>query len=313
MVTTMKAVRIHSYGESDVLLYEDAPLPRPNAGEMLIRVYATTVNPLDWKVRAGYMRSMMDFPMPITLGCDLAGIVESVGTGVTDFRVGDAIYGMPQAEIGMYAEYAVVRESDVAAKPRSLDFIEAASVPVAALTAWQSLFEAGSLTPAQTVLIHGAAGGVGSMAVQLAKTKGSRVIGTASASNHKFVRDLGADEVINYKTTRFEDVIKDVDLVLDLIGGETRKRSWQVIKKGGTLVSTVPPFPSDEDGANYGVNGKGIGVQPSAEQLRMIATLIDTGKLKPLVDRVLPLSEVRQAHDLSQSGHVRGKIALQVR
>ncbi|MBD2435906.1 NADP-dependent oxidoreductase [Nostoc sp. FACHB-110] len=309
----MKAARIHSYGESDVLVYEDAPRPNPNAGELLVRVYATTVNPIDWKLRAGYMRSFMDFPMPITLGCDLAGIVESVGTGVTKFKVGDAIYGMPQAEIGMYAEYAVVSESDVAAKPNSLDFIAAASVPVAALTAWQSLFEVGNLAPGQTVLIHGAAGGVGSMAVQLAKTKGSQVIGTASANNHEFLRGLGADEVIDYKTTRFEDVVKDVDIVLDLIGGETRERSWQVIKKGGSLVSTVPPFPSDKDGANYSVYGKGIAVQPNAEQLKAIATLIDTGKLKPLVDKVLPLSQVRQAHELSQSGHVRGKIALQVR
>jgi NADPH:quinone reductase-like Zn-dependent oxidoreductase len=309
---TMKAVRIHQYGGPDVLRYEDAPRPNPGSGEVLIRVHAAGVNPVDWKVREGHLRQMIRYSLPFIPGWDFSGVVVAASPGLARLKVGDEVYSRPDiARNGAYAEYVVVRESEVALKPKSLDHIHAAAIPLAALTAWQALFDAAGLAAGQTVLIHGAAGGVGSFAVQLAKWKGARVIGTASQRNHEFLRALGADQTIDYNTTRFEDVVRDVHVVLDMIAGETQERSWKVLKKGGILVSILNP-PSQEKAAAHGVRQAHTFVQPNVTQLVEIANLVDSGKLKPVVETVLPLAEARRAHELSQTGHTRGKIVLAV-
>lgn len=311
-MATMKAVRIHSYGGSDVLVYEDAPRPSIADDEILVRVHAAAINPVDWKIREGYLKQMLDHQLPVILGWDVSGIVEEVGSHVKDFQVGDAVYSRPDlTRNGAYAQYIAIRAAEVAAKPQSIDYIAAASVPLAGLTAWQALFDQANLSAGQTVLIHAAAGGVGTFAVQFAKWKGAHVIGTASSHNQDFLRELGIDQVIDYQQTRFEDVVKDVDVVFDTIGGEVQEHSWQVLKKGGILVSIVSP-PSKETAAKYGVTEKYFFLQPNAAQLTEIAGLIDAGYVKTIVETVLPLNQVQQAHELSQSGHTRGKIVLQV-
>jgi NADPH:quinone reductase-like Zn-dependent oxidoreductase len=308
----VKAVRIHTYGGPEVLKYEEVPRPQAAAGEVLIRVHAAGVNPVDWKIREGYLKKFLPHTLPLILGWDVSGVVEAAGPGVTRLNVSDEVYSRPDiSRDGAYAEYIVVRESEVALKPWSLDHIHAAAIPLAALTAWQTLFDAAQLEAGQTVLIHAAAGGVGSFAVQLAKWKGARVIGTASERHLEFVRQLGADEAIDYQTTRFEDVVCGVDVVLDSIGGDTQKRSWQVLKKGGILVSIVEQ-PSVEEAAVRGVRQSYVFIHPDATQLAELAKLADLGKLKAVVQTVLPLSEARRAHELSQAGHVRGKIVLKV-
>jgi NADPH:quinone reductase-like Zn-dependent oxidoreductase len=309
---TMQAVRIHTYGGPEVLKYEEAPLPKPGPGEALVRVHAAGVNPVDWKIREGYFKGRVNHSLPLILGWDLSGVVEATGSGVEGLKKDDEVYSRPDiARDGAYAEYIVVRETEVALKPKSIDHVPAAAIPLAALTAWQSLFDSADLSAGQKVLIHAAAGGVGSFAVQLAKWKGAYVIGTASNRNQDLVRKLGADETLDYQTTRFEDVVHDVDVVFDTIGGDTQKRSWKVLKKGGILVSIVGP-PSAEEATAHGVRQTSVFVQPSAAQLTELAKLVESGKLRPIVETVLPLSEARHAHELSQTGHTRGKIVLRV-
>jgi len=312
-MATMKAVRIHEYGGPEVLRYEDAPRPEPGPGEVLIRVHAASVNPVDWKVRAGYAKNMLKYKMPFIPGWDVSGVVETVGSGVSRLKVGDEVYSRPDiSRDGTYAEYVVVKESEIALKPKSIDHVHASSIPLAALTAWQALFDGAKLSAGQTVLIHGAAGGVGTFAVQFAKMKGARVIATASKRNHDFLRSLGADELIDYNTTKFEDVVHDVDVVLDTITGETADRSYGVIKKGGVYVSILAP-PSQEKAAAHGVRTHHTFVQPNVEQLNEIAKLVDSGKLKLTIEKVFPLAEARAAQELNAQGHTRGKIVLAVR
>jgi NADPH:quinone reductase-like Zn-dependent oxidoreductase len=308
----MKAVRIHSFGGPEVLSYEETPRPQVNPDDVLIKVHAAAINPVDWKIREGYLRGFIDYELPVTLGWDVSGVVEEVGGAVTDLRVGDEVYSRPDiTRDGAYAEYIAVRASEAAPKPRSLDHVQAASVPLAALTAWAALFDTADLQPDQTVLIHAAAGGVGSFAVQLAKWKGARVIGTASAANHGLLRELGADELIDYTAARFEEVARGVDVVLDTIGGDTLERSWGVLRPGGVLVSVVAQ-PDEATAAQHGVRGASIFIQPDKSRLVKLAELIDAGHVRPEVSAVLPLAEARQAQELSQSGHVRGKIVLRV-
>jgi NADPH:quinone reductase-like Zn-dependent oxidoreductase len=308
----MKAVRIHSFGGPEVLSYEETPRPQVNPDDVLIKVHAAAINPVDWKIREGYLRGFIDYELPVTLGWDVSGVVEEVGGAVTDLRVGDEVYLRPDiTRDGAYAEYIAVRASEAAPKPRSLDHVQAASVPLAALTAWAALFDTADLQPGQTVLIHAAAGGVGSFAVQLAKWKGARVIGTASAANHGLLRELGADELIDYTAARFEEVARGVDVVLDTIGGDTLERSWGVLRPGGVLVSVVAQ-PDEATAAQHGVRGASIFIQPDKSRLVKLAELIDAGHVRPEVSAVLPLAEARQAQELSQSGHVRGKIVLRV-
>jgi NADPH:quinone reductase-like Zn-dependent oxidoreductase len=309
---TMQAVRLHSYGGSEVLVLEEIPRPHAGAGEVLIRVHAAGVNPLDWKVRAGHVKEWLKHRLPLIPGWDISGVVEAVAPDVTAFKIGDAVYGMLDfLRNGAYAEYVAARTLNLGFKPNSIDHIQAGAVPLASLTAWQSLFEVAGLKSGQTVLIHAAAGGVGHFAVQFAKWKEARVIGTASAGNESFLRELGADEVIDYRTTKFEEAVHDVDVVLDTIGGDTQQRSWQVLKKGGILVATLG-ISSPEAAHQHGVRGEGVMVHPDVAELAQIAALIDAGNLKPAVTTILPLAEAARAHELSQTGHVKGKIVLQV-
>lgn len=309
----MKAVRIHNYGGLEALQYEDAPKPKPAPGEVLIRVHAAGVNPADWKVREGHLKQLVQNKFPLILGWELSGLVEEVGPGVSQFKKDDEVFSKPDtSRDGAYAEYIVVRESEVALKPKSLHHVYAAAVPLAGLTAWQALLDVAQLKPGQRMLIHGGSGGVGHFAVQLARWKGAYVVATASTKNQELLCRLGAHETIDYTKQRFEDVADKIDIVLDTIGGDTQERSWKVLKKGGLLASIVQP-PDAEKAREFGVRGEFVRSQPNAEELAEIAALIDAGSLKVVLDRILPLSEARRAHKLSQGGHSRGKIVLRVK
>ena len=309
---TMRAVCIYGYGGPDVLVYKDAPCPRARDGEVLIRVHAAGINPVDWKVRAGHLNDMIPNTFPLVLGWDVSGVVESIGRGVSRFAAGDEVFAHPDiSRDGAYAEYIVVAESEVARKPKSIDHVHAAALPYAGLTAWQSLFDTAGLAAGQRVLIHGAAGGVGHLAVQLAKWKGAHVIGTASARNHDFLRKLGVDQVIDYPTQRFEEAVQPVDVVLDTMGGDTQERSWEVLKQGGILVSIASP-PSAETAAEYGVRQALVMVRSDAAQLAGIAKLVEAEKFKAIVETILPLSDATRGQELSERGHTRGKIVLRV-
>jgi NADPH:quinone reductase-like Zn-dependent oxidoreductase len=308
----MKAVCIYSYGGPGVLVYEDAPRPLPGDGEVLVRVHAAGVNPVDWKIREGHLKEMLHHTLPLVLGWDVSGVVEALGANTPRLSVGDEVFSRPDiSRDGAYAEFIVIRESEVALKPKSLDHIHAAALPLAGLTAWQTLFDAGGLSAGQRVLIHAAAGGVGSLAVQLAKWKGAHVIGTASEHNHEFLRKLGVDQVVDYNTERFEEVVQPVDVILDTMGGNTQERSWKVLNPGGILVSVVSP-PSADVAAAHGVRQAFVFIKPSAAQLAEIARLADAEKLKAIVETILPLSDATRAQELSQRGHTRGKIVLRV-
>jgi NADPH:quinone reductase-like Zn-dependent oxidoreductase len=309
---TMKAVSIYSYGGPEVLVYEDAPRPRARAGEVQIRVHAAGVNPVDWRIREGHLKDLIHHSFPLIMGWDVSGVVETLGFGVSRLKVGDEVYSRPDIlRDGAFAEYIVVKESEVALKPTALDHIHAAAIPLAGLTAWQALFNTACLSSGQRVLIHAAAGGVGTFATQLAKWKGAYVIGTASARNHDFLHRLGADEIIDYQAVRFEEAVREVDVVFDTLGGETQERSWKVLKRGGILVSIVGS-PSPELAAAHSVRQAFVFVQPNATQLEEMAKLAESGKLKSVVETVLPLADARRAQELSQSGHTRGKIVLKV-
>jgi NADPH:quinone reductase-like Zn-dependent oxidoreductase len=309
----MKAIRIHNHGGPEVLQYEEVPRPRLRSGEVLVRVHAAGVNPLDCKVRAGSLNGFIQPKLPLIPGWDLSGVVEEVGPGASQFKKGDEVFAMADpTRDGAYADYIAIREAAVALKPKSLHHVRAAAVPLSVLAAWQSLFDLGRLQRGQRILIQGGSGGVGHFAVQLAKWKGAHVLATASKKNQELLRKLGADETIDYTTQTFEDVARNIDIVIDTVGGETQERLWLVLKKGGALISLVQP-PSGEKANQFGVRGMMCSVQPGGAQLSKIAKLIDSGKLKPTIDRILPLSEARRAHELSQNGHVCGKIVLRVK
>ncbi len=311
-MSTMKAVRIHTYGGSDVLIYEDAPRPDPGAGEVLIRVHATSVNPFDCAVRAGYMSGYFQYTLPLILGTDVSGVVEAVGHGVTNVSPGDEVYTRVGVfRDGAYAEYALAFAADVVAKPPALDHIHAAALPHATLTAWQALFESAQLSAGQTVLIHGAAGGVGHIAVQLAHWRGAKVIGTASM-NLDLLRKLQVEEAIDYTATPFESVVYGVDVVLDTIGGDVQQRSYATLKPGGMLISTIQP-PSEELAQTHGVRVGMVGTMPPVgPTLTTVAGLVASEQIKPVVSTVLSLAEIRKAHEMIEGKHARGKIVLQV-
>lgn len=303
----MKAVCIHSFGGPEVLMDERVARPQPAAKEVMVRVKAAGVNPVDWKIREG---NMGNCPFPCLMGIDFSGTIEAIGPQVENFQVGDDVFGRVANESGSYAEFAVAPVDQIAMKPAAIDHVHAAAIPVAALTAWQALFDVGQLKPDQNVLIHAAAGGVGSFAVQFAKWKKAYVIGTASAGNSDFVHALGADEVIDYHSAKFEEEVSDADLVLDTIGGETQERSWGVLKPGGMLVSIVGPV--EEPAAARNVRATFMISKPRGDQLARIAELVADGRVKVFVEKTLPLAEARQAQILSQRGHTRGKIVLLV-
>jgi NADPH:quinone reductase-like Zn-dependent oxidoreductase len=306
----MKAVVAHEYGPPEVLKFEDVPRPEPKDDEALVRVIASAVNPSDPLTLSGKYAREWGTRLPLIPGYDIAGIVEKTGAQVTMLKKGDAVYGYPTFG-GGWAEYVTVREWEVAAKPKSLTFAEAAAVPMCALTAWQALVSVAHLQPGQTVLIHGGSGGVGSFAIQIAKARGARVIATASTANQDLLKQLGADVAIDYSRTKFEDVVKDVDAVLDPIGRETLARSYGVVKKGGIVLDLVGrPDPTELD--KHGIRGAAIWVRPDAKDLSEIAHLIDASKIKPIVTQVLPLSEAIAAQRQAETHHTRGKVVLRI-
>jgi len=307
----MKAVEIHQTGGPEELKYEDAPKPKINPDDVLVRVYASGVNPVDWKMRkGGHGGGKGSFPR--ILGWDFSGVIEQTGTRVKDWKAGDEVYGRPDLHRnGTYAEYVAVRANEISRKPASIDHKAASGVALAGLTAWQGLFQHGGLRPGQRVLIHGASGGVGVFAVQFAKWKEAYVIGTTSGKNVAFVRELGADEVIDYETEDFSQRVSDVDLVFDTQGGKVQMDSLKVLKPGGVLVSTVgiqdPQAVKDRD-----LRGVSYMAQSVPADLDQIAKLIDTGIVIPVVSKIFPLKDAAEAQKMSETGHVRGKIVLQV-
>lgn len=307
----MRAARIHRFGPPEVIVLDDLPRPVPDPGQVLVRVTAAGVGPWDALIRE--QKSAVNAPLPITLGSDISGIVDSVGSDVDLFHPGDEVYGATNPQfIGGYTEFALASASMIAKKPRSLNFEEAASAPVVAVTAWQMLFDYAKVQAGQTVLIHGAAGNVGAYAVQLARKAGLRIFATASSKDVGFVKSLGADEVVDYKAVRFEDAVPKMDVVFDLVGGEARKRSFQVIKPGGILVSMVsdePPAPQ----AAAGVRSVFFLVEVTTQRLEKLTELFDRGELKARVGSVLPLDQARKAHEmLGGAPHKSGKIILSI-
>ena len=308
----MKAIIIKEYGNEDVLEYTDVERPQPKAEEVLMKVHAAAVNPVDWKIReSGGERFGLE--LPIVLGGDIAGTVEEVGDEVKNFKQGDAVYGMTVTGgfSGGYAEYALAKADAIALKPKELTFEEASAIPIAALTAWQAIFNLANLQSGQRILITGASGGVGSFAVQFAKAKGAFVIGTASGRNEEFVRSLGADEFVDYTAQPFEEVVKEVDVVFDTVGGDTQERAFQTLKKGGFL-ATSAGTPSAEKVKEFGVEAEFVFCKPNAAQLTEINNLIEDGKVKIHIEMILPLTEVKKAHQFSKAGRTRGKIVLTV-
>jgi NADPH:quinone reductase-like Zn-dependent oxidoreductase len=312
----MKAVQIHEFGDVDVLKYEDVERPEPQAGEVLVRVRAAGINPMDCISRTFPVPGITAGHLPYILGWDIAGSVVALGEGVTQFAVGDEVYGMPRfpGEAKAYSEYITSPVADLALKPQRLTHQEAAGVPMAGLIAWQALFETAHLQAGQTVFISGGAGGVGHYAIQLAKWRGAQVITTTSTRNLEFVRDLGADVIIDYTQQALTDGVKDVDVVLDTIGEDVLRDSFKGVKRGGSIVS-LPAHKGvkalgDQLAPKSGVAFAFIGVHPSGEQMAEMAKLANTGQLKPHLDAVFPLKDASQAHKLSEGGHVRGKLVL---
>ena len=311
--TSMMAWRVHEFGPPETMRFERVPVPTPGPGEVLVKVHAAGIGPWDGWIRGG--RSALPQPLPLTLGSDLSGEIEALGPDVAGLGVGDQIYGVTNPRfIGAYAEYALASAAMIARKPASLGYIEAASVPVIAVTAWQGLFDQAELTAGQTVLIHGAAGNVGSYAVQIARRAGIRSIATAGTDDLDHVRDLGADTVVDFRTARFEDAARDVDAVLDLVGGDTQNRSFQVLRRGGKLVSAVSK-PDQQLAESHGVNATFFLVEVTTKHLTQIADMIDRGELKTRVGKILPLADAREAHFFLEGRRPapKGKIVLAVR
>lgn len=306
----MKGIRLHEFGGPDVLKYEDIPRPEPKAGDVLVRVQAAGVIATDWQFRSGLMPGFLGITLPATPGWDVSGTVEALGPGVDRLRVGDEVYAMLPGQ-GGYAEYAVAHADTVAFRPASLDAIEAGAVPLAATTAYKCLYTTAQVSDGQTVLIHGAAGGVGSFAVQLAKARGASVIAVASGKNLAFVRSLGADQVIDHGAVRFEDFAQDVDVVLDVIGGDNIGRSLHALRKGGLLVTIAGQPPGPESLAPQSLRAAFVSAEPDGEALLAITRLIEDGRVKPHIHRVLPLAEAAEAHRTLEAGQVQGKLVLQ--
>ena len=301
----MQAVRFHEYGGPDVLVIDQVPIPHPQRDQVLVRLVAAGVNPADWQMRAGYYQKFMPLPLPWTPGIDGAGIIQAVGENVKTFQPGQAIYGLVT---GGYAEYALANANEIHLKPAHLTFEQAATVAHGALMAWQAVIEEAEAQPGQTLLIHGGAGGVGLYALQFAKWKGARVIATASGANVDFVRSLGADQVIDYQTTNFENEVKDVDAVIDTVGGDLIARSLTVIRNGGKYITMAGQVDPEVGTARDILVTMSRRADPS--KLEQIAQLLESEKVVPVVGKTFPLSQARQAQELSQTGHARGRIIL---
>src|SRR5215471_13889777 len=310
-MTMMDVVRIDTFGSPEVMKFQKLPVPSPGPGEILLKVKAASINPVDWKIREGKYPAVKSDKLPYVLGRDVSGVVEACGTETTGRQKGDEIYAMLGIDRGTYAEHVIVKANEAARKPTSIDHLAAAGVPLAGLTAWQGLFRYGELKADQRVLIHGGSGGVGHFAIQFAKAKGAHVITTVSEKHIDFVRAIGADDVVDYKKQKFEDMVHEVDVVFDLIGGETRKRSWAVLKKGGILVSTMME-PFQENTRELGVRAAHYTVHENGEELREIGSLIDAGKVKPKISKVFDFHEVGSAFAYVENGDTEGKVVLKV-
>ncbi|GAA0433806.1 NADP-dependent oxidoreductase [Lentibacillus halophilus] len=308
----MKAIVMQQYGHADVLNYTEIDEPELKPNDILIEIKATSVNPVDWQIREGYLQQMIPYEFPLIIGWDAAGVVKKIGSNVSKFSVGDDVYSSPDMmRNGTYAEYVAVNEDMVAKKPHNLTYEEAASIPLAGLTAWTCLVDVAKITEGERVLIQGGAGGVGSFAIQLAKAYGCWVATTGSSKNTDFLKQLGADQVINYEEENFEDVLSPVDVVLETIGGDVQNRSFKVMKKGGRLTSTTTA-PDEQLAKDYGVNAYQVSMGRDGETLQKMAELIEAEKIKPVVEHVMNLSDVKEGHRISATGHARGKIVLKV-
>ncbi len=311
----MKAIRVHDFGGPEALEHEEVPRPEPSDEEVLVRAHAAGVNPIDWLVRSGGFSEIVGDETPWIPGWDVSGVVERVGSGVAEFEEGDEVYGMADmpGRGETYAEYVSVPEDCLVPVPDSLDLFQAAGVPMVSQTAWYALFDEGGLESNQRVLVHGAAGGVGHMAVQFAKVLGAEVIGTGSEANREYLVELGVDRFVNYRTRRFEEEAKPVDVVLDTVGGEVLERSAEVLKPNGRLV-TLPEEPSETTKERmrdvHGVEPRFFSIEPDKERMEGISSLIGSQKVEPYIQEVIPLSEAQRAHRESEAGHVRGKLVL---
>jgi NADPH:quinone reductase-like Zn-dependent oxidoreductase len=302
-------MRIHRFGGKEVLQADVVEPSLPDAGQVLVAVHAASVNPVDFKIRSGKCPAVKDDRLPYTLGRDFSGMVEKCGAQATRFKPGDEVFGMVNIYGGGYSEKAAVEERAIALKPTGIDHVHAAAIPLAGQTAWQGLFRHGRLKAGQTVLIHGGSGGVGHYAIQFAKAKGARVLTTVSTGNVQFARDLGADVVIDYKKQRFEDEASDLDMVFDLIDGETRERSWKLVRNGGILVTTLTD-PSQDKARDHGIRATRYTVEADASELAEIADLVASGKVKPHVQKTFPLLSAIDALASVEDGHSIGKIVL---
>lgn len=334
MTKTMQALGIKSYGQAIQLM--TVPIPTITANEVLVAIQATSLNPVDFKIGKGNLKMLLHYQMPLILGNDFAGVVTQVGANVTTFKVGDAVYGRPNKQkIGTFAEYIAVAATDIARQPTNLSFEAAAALPLVTLTAYQGLTELMQLQPGQRILIQAGAGGVGSMAIQLAKELGAYVTTTASANNQAFLQELGADQVIDYRTTAFETVLSDYDFVFDTLGGDQLKRAFQIVKPGGRIVS-VSGIPNARFGRQYGLKKWQIGLlamatyplsrlekqtqvtydflfmHPSGQQLALMTDWVNRGRIQPIIDRVVPFADFQKAIDYLAAGHARGKVILKL-
>jgi NADPH:quinone reductase-like Zn-dependent oxidoreductase len=308
----MKAIVVHEYGGPEVLKYEGVPRPDPKDNEILVRVVAAGVNPVDGVVRSEKGAQFFHIKLPAVPGYDIAGVVEKAGAKITKFKTGDPVYAyIALDKAGGYAEYAVATEREAALKPKSLTYVDAAAVPLVAETAWQALVDTAKLSAGQTVLIHGGSGGVGSFAIQIARARGAKVIATASTANQDLLKQLDADVAIDYTKQKFEDAAKDVDVVLDSVGKDTLARSYGVVKKGGFIVS-IAGRPDPVELEKHGIHGASMSVDPNSSELSEIGKLINDRKIKVIVSQVLPLSEAAKAQEQVATGHTRGKIVLKV-
>lgn len=306
-----RTVVIEEYGHADQLKESKVTLPELGEHQVLVKVKATSVNPIDWKLREGYLAQMMPWDFPIILGWDVAGEIVEVGTAVADWQVGQAVFARPETtRFGTYADYTIVDDHLLAHKPESASFEEVAAVPLAGLTAYQALFTHGKLKAGEKVLIHAGAGGVGIYAIQLAKNAGATVITTASQKNHALLKELGADQIIDYHTTDFSEVLENVDLVFDTMGGDVQRNSFKVLNENGRLISIVSQ--PDEELAKKVAVAESIWLQPDGKQLQVIADLMTDGKVKSVVGHTYPLTAegVKEAHELSETHHAKGKIVL---
>jgi len=309
----MKAVVINQYGGKEELVEQEVNKPNAQANQVVLKLEATSINPIDWKLREGYLKAIFDWKFPIILGWDAAGVITDIGSNVTKWKVGDRVFSRPETtRLGTYAEYIAIDEHLLAKLPDSISYEEAAAVPLAGLTAWQALFTHGHLKEGETVLIHAGAGGVGIFSIQLAKYVGAHVITTASEKNHELLYSLGADQVIDYKKENFEDILKDVDLVFDTIGGEVAENSYKVLKQKTGRLITIVGEPNHDTAKSHNVSAKGIWLQPDGEQLQRMADLMENKKIKSIVGATFPFSKqgIYDAHALSETHHAVGKIVI---